>query len=892
MRERLDASPGELLGVVKVDAGHGDETRVARVASLHHHLHEVHGAQRGGEPSRVRRDVDHRLEDAHGLVDHSLGVRDVIAHGQLQPEKVRLEQQVGFGVRIVGEARVHGVPARRLNASRQLGVHLILVVSHGKLVVLRHAAQRAEQLLEGILGSEIRGEQRHAGVLEVIVRRHPAEEERLHAVVLARRHAPRVLELREGVLHQRAEKRVERLVFHRLEVVVARILHQPAEEIRPRDPVHRVLLGRDGARDDLGVEVIRQCLRQGRLHGERLVQEFLVEGFLWLVAHDDAHPALVELRPARATHHLKRVGDWEINVPTRLTVVKLRALDHHEVRGEVHAPRQRGRAHQHLNLTLREESFAHGAVLHRQTGVVQPHAKLQAVPQRRVLRSRHVARELVRRHVHEPVRTLVRGGVGDQIHRRETGLSPGRHEHQRGLLRGVGANRRVGGFVHGHHPRAVKLPGESLDVTLQGHGADGGAKVEQTFLLDAEPVAEIVRVGERGGETDDAHRFFRSGGDVPHAADDNLEDGSAIAAEEVNLVDHHERHLGDVRAAPPVARDAVPLLGRRDDDVGVEQRAKIGRVVSGELHQPLAELRAQVFAPVLDAFAHQRLERGDVHHLLRGGVAEHLHHRKLGGDGLAGPRGGAQKHVTILVVERVKRLRLDSVEVRELALVQRLERRVVQRRPRKWRQVQQIRVRRVLVRQHQPLEVELVERLAPEPRLAGGAQEILGRHRLEDGDGERQVLRPLRVLLLAQRERLGVIDVLVHRVLHPHQPSLRAAVLTVPPHEIRRQSDGDPQHRSRDGLHRRLEPEVRQRLHARLHLPPDVRVEPKHRSNLGRGHVPQAFHRRLTFLEFVQRLGRQCRLELAQRVLMRPDALIHSLGQGEERLRQAGPPSA
>ena len=152
MRERLDAPPGELLRVVKVDAGQGDEARVARVASLHHHLHEVHGAQRGREPPRVRRDVDHRLEDAHGLVDHSLGVRDVVAHGQLEPEKVRLEQKVGFGVRIVGEARVHGVPARRLHASRELGVHLVFVVSHGKLVVLRHAAQRPEQLLDGILG--------------------------------------------------------------------------------------------------------------------------------------------------------------------------------------------------------------------------------------------------------------------------------------------------------------------------------------------------------------------------------------------------------------------------------------------------------------------------------------------------------------------------------------------------------------------------------------------------------------------------------------------------------------------------------------------------------------------------------------------------------------------
>jgi len=51
---------------------------------------------------------------------------------------------------------------------------------------------------------------------------------------------------------------------------------------------------------------------------------------------------------------------------------------------------------------------------------------------------------------------------------------------------------------------------------------------------------------------------------------------------------------------------------------------------------------------------------------------------------------------------------------------------------------------RVLVLNDLPtLEVELEERLAAEPGLVRGAQEVLRRHGLEDGDSERQVLRAL-----------------------------------------------------------------------------------------------------------------------------------------------------
>jgi hypothetical protein len=56
--------------------------------------------------------------------------------------------------------------------------------------------------------------------------------------------------------------------------------------------------------------------------------------------------------------------------------------------------------------------------------------------------------------------------------------------------RGVRADGRVGGLVHGGHPRAVELAGEPLDVALQRNRSDAGAEVEQSLLSGSEMHAE------------------------------------------------------------------------------------------------------------------------------------------------------------------------------------------------------------------------------------------------------------------------------------------------------------------------------------------------------------------------------------------------------------------
>ena len=49
--------------------------------------------------------------------------------------------------------------------------------------------------------------------------------------------------------------------------------------------------------------------------------------------------------------------------------------------------------------------------------------------------------------------------------------------------------------------------------------------------------------------------------------DDRLEDGPAVVVEQVDLVDDDQAHELRVRAVAALARDDVPLLRRRDDDL-------------------------------------------------------------------------------------------------------------------------------------------------------------------------------------------------------------------------------------------------------------------------------------------------------------------------------------
>eukprot|EP00966_Prymnesium_polylepis_P270230 6242327-Prymnesium_polylepis.1 len=114
-----------------------------------------------------------------------------------------------------------------------------------------------------------------------------------------------------------------------------------------------------------------------------------------------------------------------------------------------------------------------------------------------------------------------------------------------------------------------------------------------------------------------------------------------------------------------MARDAVPLLGRRAQDVGRLQRAHVRRGVARELLQRVAERLDKLGAPVLHPLAHEGLERRDVDCLEARVRAQEPEDGQLRRDGLAGAGGRADEDVLVRVVDGVEDLGLHRVEVRE-----------------------------------------------------------------------------------------------------------------------------------------------------------------------------------------------------------------------------------
>mmetsp|Transcript_29084 Transcript_29084/g.91049 ORF Transcript_29084/g.91049 Transcript_29084/m.91049 type:complete len:573 (+) Transcript_29084:1267-2985(+) len=571
-------------------------------------------------------------------------------------------------------------------------------------------------------------------------------------------------------------------------MVVGGVLQQPAVKVGPREEVDRVLLGADGARDHLGVDVIVELLVEARLDGEGLVQELLVEGLLWLVHEDDGDRLCVELRPAGAPHHLEHVRHREVDVPLRLAVVVLGPLDDDEVGGEVDAPREGRGADEDEDRLAEEELLDEDAVRLVEAGVVDTDPKGERVPQRRVLDRGEHRLELTHRHVEELALLLVRRAVGDQVERRQPRLAAARDEDEGRLVGRVDGDGAVGRLVHRRHARAVVLPREARDVHLEWHRPHRRLEVEDRVVRDAEPVGEVARVGHGGRESDDAHRLRHPLRHVPHARDDHLEDGPALLAEQVDLVDDDQRHLLHVVALLPVARDAVPLLGRRGEDVRRRERARVGRHVARQLEHLEAEPLHELGPPVGHPLAHQRLERRDVHRLAAGVLAQQPQHGQLGGDRLARAGRRSDEDVVVGVHDRVEDLRLHRVEVREAE--ERLEASVGQSALWQRSQREQVGVGRPRRRQREVRERERRHRLDAEPAVGEGADVVRGREGLEERRGEAELLR-LERLLLGQGPQLLVVDVLRVRVLHPDPPRLCAAVQPVAPLEGGRQREHD-----------------------------------------------------------------------------------------------------
>mmetsp|Transcript_81372 Transcript_81372/g.244012 ORF Transcript_81372/g.244012 Transcript_81372/m.244012 type:complete len:945 (-) Transcript_81372:82-2916(-) len=318
----------------------------------------------------------------------------------------------------------------------------------------------------------------------------------------------------------------------------------------------------------------------------------------------------------------------------------------------------------------------------------------------------------------------------------------------------------------------------------------------------ADPLGEVLGVGQRRRQRDDPRVGVGLRRDVPHPRDDNLEHGAHLAADEVGLVNEQQRDVLHVLALLPAARDHVPPLRRRHDQLTALEALEVGRRIAREGLDVEAEL-AKFGRPVVVALVGERLQRRHVDGAAVGRVREHAQDGELGADGLAGAGGRADEDVLVRVVDGVEDLGLHRVEVREAE--DGLPLGPLQRREGQRPQVEQLGVRGRGVGEDELGQRQGHGGLAAEPPIGDRPHKVLRRQRLEERDGEGDGLR-LVPLELVQRPQLLVVDVLVLGVLDPDPPVLCAAVVAVGPVEGRRDRQHHAQHRPRD------------RLRAHLHL--------------------------------------------------------------------------
>lgn len=130
---------------------------------------------------------------------------------------------------------------------------------------------------------------------------------------------------------------------------------------------------------------------------------------------------------------------------------------------------------------------------------------------------------------------------------------------------------------------------EALEENLDGNRAHTRLEVVEAELVDTKPVGNILRVRQSGREAYKAHIVASLLRDVPHPAHNDLDDGASLLAQQMDLVDDHQGDSRDVATVLPVPADAIPLLGRRDEDVSLLEGLQVGGHVSSKLEDRLLQ---------------------------------------------------------------------------------------------------------------------------------------------------------------------------------------------------------------------------------------------------------------------------------------------------------------
>lgn len=189
----------------------------------------------------------------------------------------------------------------------------------------------------------------------------------------------------DGFLNQGIQVVVDHLgdIVHDivLQSVEGWVLRQTTEEVCPSEVVNAVLELLEGSTGDFSIQVIGELIRQAALYWERLIEELLVEVFLFLSDHHTSNTAVIHTRSTAPTNHLQKIGQREVDISLDTRVIILSSFDNDESCREVNTPGQRTRGHEHLNL-LFDEQFLHNLpITFSEAGMVHSYAKLDGVSQ-------------------------------------------------------------------------------------------------------------------------------------------------------------------------------------------------------------------------------------------------------------------------------------------------------------------------------------------------------------------------------------------------------------------------------------------------------------------------------------------------------------------------------
>mmetsp|Transcript_21833 Transcript_21833/g.53129 ORF Transcript_21833/g.53129 Transcript_21833/m.53129 type:complete len:280 (-) Transcript_21833:93-932(-) len=260
-------------------------------------------------------------------------------------------------------------------------------------------------------------------------------------------------------------------------------------------------------------------------------------------------------------------------------------------------------------------------------------------------------------------------------------------------------NRVKGRFVHRRHPRTVMLLRIPLDMDRHRHRSYTWWEVVQPNHTDAQPVCNIMSIGQSGGQSAEPDTVIQGHRNVTHTRHDHLKDRSTVLTQQVDLVDDHQSHLGHIVPVLPVPGNSVPLFRRGHNHVRLGQRADVRGEIPRQLHNRPPELAADAFSPIKHSLAGQGFQWSDVDCLHARVLVEQTEEAQLRDNGLTGPRWSTHEHIVIAVVADMEALRLYRVEMREV--VELLVRVILQARLAEWSQIQQPGVSGLAVGQQQ-----------------------------------------------------------------------------------------------------------------------------------------------------------------------------------------------